>query len=147
MPHRTLRFLQLISINIDSVLIFAMQWATKIPPLRLNLIFSTSYPQPTTHVSIARIARGASRLYLSGGTNKRGDVMSDELDNVVATFANLQRTTNDLKDNKTKVTFDNAIDALLMAIGAIELRLNVLEMKDEAQSKPRRDVGSRCNTG
>jgi hypothetical protein len=73
--------------------------------------------------------------------------MSDELDNVVATFANLQRTTNDLKDNKTKVTFDNAIDALLMAIGAIELRLNVLEMKDEAQSKPRRDVGSRCNTG
>jgi hypothetical protein len=65
---------------------------------------------------------------------RREVVMSEELDDVARAFSGLQEATKDLKDENTKVAIHRAIDSLLMAIGAIELRLNLLEMRGTAQS-------------
>jgi hypothetical protein len=53
--------------------------------------------------------------------------MSIELDDIASAFAELQKRTDKLSDRATRLAIDNAIDALLMGIGAIELRLNALE--------------------
>jgi hypothetical protein len=65
---------------------------------------------------------------------RREVVMSAELDDVARAFSGLQEATNDLKDEGARVAIHRAIDSLLMAIGAIELRLNLLEMRGTAQS-------------
>jgi hypothetical protein len=65
---------------------------------------------------------------------RREVVMSAELDDVARAFSGLQQATNDLKDENARVAIHRAIDSLLMAIGAIELRLNLLEMRGTAQS-------------
>jgi hypothetical protein len=53
--------------------------------------------------------------------------MSIELDDIASAFAELQKRTDKLSDRETRLAIDNAIDALLMGIGALELRLNALE--------------------
>jgi hypothetical protein len=53
--------------------------------------------------------------------------MSTELDDLAKAFSALQETTNTLKDEEARAAINRAIDSLLMAIDAIELRLNLLE--------------------
>jgi hypothetical protein len=65
---------------------------------------------------------------------RREVVMSEELNDVARAFSGLQEATNDLKDENAKAAIHRAIDSLLMAIGAIELRLNLLEMRGTAQN-------------
>jgi hypothetical protein len=55
--------------------------------------------------------------------------MSTELDDLATAFSGLQETTNNLKDEEARAVVNHAIDSLLMAIGAIELRLNLLELR------------------
>jgi hypothetical protein len=55
--------------------------------------------------------------------------MSTQLDDVVSAFADLQKAIDNLHDDKTKTAINEATDALLMAVGTIEFRLNSLEKK------------------
>jgi hypothetical protein len=105
-----------------------------IPPSRLKPTQFPRFPQVAFTRRLARLTRRVSTSFASVKQNgKHGVIMSVELDSVASAFANLQIATGNLKDNKTKMAVGSAIDALLMAIGAIELRLNVLEMKERAQ--------------
>jgi hypothetical protein len=60
--------------------------------------------------------------------------MSIELNDIASAFAELQKRTDKLSDRETRLAIDNAIDALLMGIGAIELRLNALEERRSTAS-------------
>jgi hypothetical protein len=53
--------------------------------------------------------------------------MSIELDDIAGAFADLQKRTNKITDRETRIAIDRAIDALLMGIGSLELRINILE--------------------
>ncbi len=53
--------------------------------------------------------------------------MSVELDDVVEAFATIQDLMTFLRDPEDVKIVNRAIDSLVMAIGAIELRLNLLE--------------------
>ena len=64
--------------------------------------------------------------------------MSLELDDVVDAFAAVQDQLAGAKDQEQIATFNRAIDALLMAIGAIESRLIQLEQPRVGKEKQKR---------
>jgi hypothetical protein len=68
--------------------------------------------------------------------------MSTELDDLATAFSGLQETTNNLKDAEARAVVNHAIDSLLMAIGAIELRLNLLELHHTAPDARNRRCAS-----
>jgi hypothetical protein len=60
--------------------------------------------------------------------------MAAELDDVVDAFAVLEEQTRSLSDPIAGTAMRDAVNSLLMALGAIELRLNLLESRDAGNS-------------
>jgi hypothetical protein len=63
--------------------------------------------------------------------------MSIELDDIASAFAELQKRTDNMKDIETRIAIDNAIDALLMGIGSLELRINEIERTNRPKLAPK----------